>query len=183
MSSAPSAVSHAVDVTTTTPPSASGTSTLPARGSRRSRRTTSHDHRADGRDRCQRPSVDLRARKIGDDPSDELEPGRSPPRECRETRRCTGRDGIDDRREEPEPEDERRCDERDDVRQDRVERRLAEVEQHDRSRHDAACERDRDRIRDDGRNGIAVESPSHARHRHEDRRDGHERQLESRLEK
>ena len=124
---------------------------------RRAARAT--NHRRDG-ERAQRQCgarPDLRAGKIGDDSRDELEPGSRPARERSKTG-CSGRrDRIDHGGEQPEAEDERRGREREHVRGNRVERSVAEVEQHDRRRRETARERDRERIRHARRERIAVE--------------------------
>ena len=92
-----------------------------------------------------------------------------------------GRDGIDDRGQEPEPEHERRG------RRTRATfagtvytRRLAEVEEDDRRGREAAGERDGERLGDAARERIAVEPAPDARNGDEDRGDRGERELEAR---
>ena len=121
-------------------------------------------------------------RQVGDDPSDELQPRCRPTRERREPGGGRGRDRVDDRGQEPEPEHERSGREREDVRRHRVDRRLAEVDEDDRRGREATGEGDGKRLRERRRKRQAVELAPDARNGDEDRGDGRERQLEAGLE-
>ncbi len=134
------------------------------------------------RERERSPPSDLRARQVRDDACDELEPGRRPARERRETRCGCGGDGVDDRGEQSQSEDHRRGNECDDVRDHRVDGRLAEVHENDRRRRKPAGNRDGECVGETGGQRVPVEPAPHARDRHEDRSNSRERELEARLE-
>ena len=126
--------------------------------------------------------ADLGVRKSPDQASAEGQVGREPAARPREARRRSGQDRVDHRSRERESE--QRCDDRrgERIARHREEWNGAELEVEDGSGRNAARSRHGQGVGEPPREGIALEPPDEVRDDQEDRRDGGERQLESRVE-